>query len=113
MSIMIKNLRTSKPTQPWQVRVDRASVLGNPYYMHNELERDKVCDSYYTYFLKQLPYDTAFTQELSRLLKLYEQYGKLELFCWCAPKRCHAETIREHLLAEYAWQHPGEVKGGK
>ncbi len=35
--------------------------------------------------------------ELVRLLSLYKVHGKLELFCWCTPKRCHAETIQLYL----------------
>jgi hypothetical protein len=41
--------------------------------------------------------DEVFVNELRRLYKIYQQYGKLELFCWCAPKRCHAETIKRFL----------------
>ena len=25
-----------------------------------------------------------------------QEYGKLELFCWCFPKRCHAESIKKY-----------------
>ena len=32
------------------IRVDRASVLGNPFYMHTEAERDEVCNKYEVYF---------------------------------------------------------------
>ena len=48
--ITIKNLRFSNPQQAWQVRVDRASVLGNPFYMQNESQRDTVCNQYEFYF---------------------------------------------------------------
>ena len=98
--VVIKNLRTSKPRYGcnWQVRVDRSSVLGNPFYMHAESERDLVCDKYQLYFDKQLTCNSDFVAELNRLLGIYKQYGKIELFCWCYPKRCHAETIKAWLL---------------
>lgn len=97
--ITIHNLRTKKPTEPWQVRVDRASVLGNPFYMESENQRDSVCDKYEAYFNKKvtLKDDVRFMQELRRLYKIHQDYGKLELYCWCAPKRCHAETIKKFL----------------
>lgn len=38
------------PSKSTDVRVDRKSVLGNPYKMENESQRDKVCDLYETYF---------------------------------------------------------------
>lgn len=100
MSIVIKNLRYEKPIHGYQVRVDRASVLGNPFYMCIEAQRDAVCDAYAEYFEQQLQSNKAFVNELQRLIKLYKHFGKLELFCWCAPKRCHAETIKQYVEAE-------------
>ena len=103
--ITISNLRNSKPQHPWQVRVDRSSVLGNPFPMKSESFRDHVCDLYESYFAQTIhkaktsddPKAQNFIQELRRLYKIHRTYGKLELFCWCAPKRCHAETIKAFL----------------
>jgi hypothetical protein len=78
--------------------VDRSSVLGNPFYMQTERQRNEVCDEYAEYFKQQLFKNQAFVDELQRLITVYRHYGKLELFCWCAPKRCHAETIREFII---------------
>ena len=98
--VTIKNLRYSKPKHAWQVRIDRASILGNPYHMSDESQRDKVCEQYEEYFIENMKYpDTAFHNEVERLYKVFREYGKLELFCWCAPKRCHAETIKAYLEA--------------
>ena len=38
-------------------------------------------------------------KELDRLRALHEKHGKLVLVCWCAPKPCHAEYIKEVLEA--------------
>ena len=101
--IIIKNLRFSKPQFAWQVRVDRASVLGNPYYMENETQRDKVCDLYGAYFKENIQDpNSAFYQEIQRLYSILKEYRKLELYCWCAPKRCHAESIKKYLENLYA-----------
>ena len=98
MNIEIKNLRFSKPICAWQVRVDRTSVLGNPFYMNNEDERNEVCNKYEKYFNnKVLDKNSSFYKELERLISIYNKYGKLELFCWCSPKRCHAETIKKYI----------------
>lgn len=94
--IEIKNLRNTRPSQPWDVRVDRQSVLGNPFHMHSESERDKVCDAYKACFVSSMQ-DPNFRKEFWRIYRIYMKYGKLNLFCWCAPKRCHAETIRKYL----------------
>lgn len=98
-NILIKNLRKEKPSHSWDVKVDRSSWLGNQFVMKNETERDKVCDQYKEWFYEEL-YDSAMQAELSLLKDILTKYGKLNLFCWCAPKRCHAETIKEYLEME-------------
>ena len=97
IDISIKNLRTEKPIHPWDVKVDRSSWFGNRFKMKNESERDKVCELYKKWFYDEL-HDSAMQAELSILKDILLKYGKLNLFCWCAPKRCHAEIIKEYLL---------------
>lgn len=94
--IEICNLRRQKPTEPYDLRVDRSSVLGNPFHMKNESksERDRVCDEYEEYFHRRLR-DCA---TMKRIVNYYKERGRLRLFCWCSPKRCHAETIRDYIL---------------
>jgi len=100
--IKIINLKKEKPVFEYDIRVDRTSgsPLGNPFYMKDEIERDVVCDKYIMWFdglvLKKC--NRLLVDELQRILKIYKQYGKLRLFCWCAPKRCHAETIRDWFI---------------
>ncbi len=101
--IKIMNLHTSKPTRPYDVCVDRTSVLGNKFHMKkNEHGRNAVCDDYIDYFDKESMniINVEFQRALRKLMSLYKKHGQLRLFCWCAPKRCHAETIREYLLEE-------------
>lgn len=75
-------------------RVDRASVLGNPYYMHSEAQRDTVCDEYETWFSDQMSNKESYVySEIETLTSIAINYD-LELLCHCAPKRCHAETIK-------------------
>lgn len=110
--IKVCSLRNNRLlSEEWQVRVDRASVLGNPFIMRDESERDAVCDEYQVYFdaivnnklsvLKNYCVSSKereeFMNELRRLYKLLRKYNTLELYCWCAPKRCHAETIKNFL----------------
>ncbi len=97
--IEIMNLHNEKPSEPYDFKVDRSSVLGNPFVMLWEYNRDAVCDDYVEWIYKQIDRCEAYyTKELNKMYLAYVQYGKLRLFCWCAPKRCHAETIREILL---------------
>lgn len=94
--ITIKNLRNEKPENPWDVKVDRSSWFGNKFIMKNESDRDKVCVQYEEWFYDEL-FDSAMQAELSFLKDTLHKYGKLNLFCWCSPKRCHAETIKRYL----------------
>lgn len=98
--IVVKNLRNEKPRYLYQVKVDRSSVLGNPFYMASESARDEVCDKYEKYFNEQIKTNARFKLELDRLCTTYKVFGKLELYCWCAPKRCHAETIKRYIESE-------------
>ena len=80
------------------IRVDRTSAIGNPFKMYSESERDKVCDEYEVYFNKKVAEgtDVKFMNELRAIYKLAKQ-GDVYLACWCAPKRCHAETIKKFI----------------
>ncbi len=98
MAIYIRNLRKEKPTQPYHIKVCRPSILGNPFLLKNKndkKERDIVCDKYEEWFDKNI---VNLKPELNHLLDILRRYGKLELFCWCVPKRCHAEIIKMWLL---------------
>lgn len=96
--IEICNMRTQRFSyQPWMFKVDRTSPVGNPFYMRDESQRDEVCDKYEAYFYKQLDYNSEFAMYLRKMLSALKQYGRIQLYCWCAPKRCHAETIKAWL----------------
>lgn len=96
--VEVKNLRLSKPKKDCDVIVDRRSVLGNPFYLRGESQRNQVCDKYELYFAEQLSVNPLFQKEIQRLAALHRTHGELNLFCWCSPKRCHAETIHLYLL---------------
>ena len=92
-------MRVERPSNPWDVRVDRSSVLGNKYRMGlGGRNRENVCDAYDTWLKKAIrdSYKSV-TAELHRLDMLHQEHGILRLFCWCTPKRCHAESIKQYL----------------
>ena len=64
--------------------VDRGTDWGNPFIMDHENEREKVCYHFELYALWRL------TIEPNWLAPLRDHH----LVCHCAPKRCHAETLR-------------------
>lgn len=95
--IKIMNLKNHKREFSYDVAVCRnLSVLGNHFPMENEGERDTVCD-YYERWFELHKNDNDISEELYRILSLYKEYKIIRLFCFCAPKRCHAETIKKWL----------------
>ena len=99
--VEIRNLRTENFFDlPWVFRVDRVSPVGNPFYMASEDMRDEVCDKYEIYFNKQIETNLKFRRYADEILSSLKAYHKVALYCWCAPKRCHAETIKRWLLSQ-------------
>lgn len=73
------------------------SILGNPYFMKTESDRDDVCDKYETYFHNRLQTDPEFK---SKVLSILSSETDVVLGCYCAPKRCHCDTIKAYLEQE-------------
>jgi hypothetical protein len=66
------------------VRCDRFSDFGNPFEMDKDGDRDEVCDNYEQHYL---PFKPSIHKQLAKLK------GKA-LGCWCAPLRCHCDTLK-------------------
>jgi hypothetical protein len=100
--IEIKNLRKHKLSEPYDFYIDRRSVLGNPYTLYCEEERNKCCDLYDQYFQGMVERNNKqFIEYLEEIKKALDIYGQVRLFCWCHPKRCHGETIKKYLENRY------------
>lgn len=99
MEIKVVNLKSYPLSPPYLlIKVGRPSPLGNPFIMHTEADRDKVCDLYEQWVRQQIAEkNSAVCNELNRIYKLAKTHP-IALGCFCAPKRCHAETIRQLLL---------------
>ena len=110
MSVQIINLHSN---QPYDFRCDRKSPVGNPFTMHNESERDKVCEQYAMLFDQTMTDITLndddigplinsnvgeFRTYIKQIVDFHKQHGHVTLACWCSPKRCHCETIKQWVL---------------
>lgn len=107
MTIEIRNLKYSKPILDYHIRVCRNSSLGNPFFLEKESKRDFVCNEYEKWFWANVrnQKNKPFNDELKRIISLYREHGQLVLFCWCEPKRCHAETIKNYIeITGDLWQ---------
>ena len=84
------------------VYIGRPSPLGNPYTVFSPRDRDFVCDLYEDWFVDRVQKDDpAVMAELVRLHQTGKQHGYLKLQCYCAPRRCHGDTIKDFIDNNY------------
>jgi len=95
--IRLVNIKHYKRTRDEKlIRIDRKSTVGNPFYIRNESDRDKVCDDYEKYFNQQIIINPKFKNFLEYIVKESESQN-IALGCWCSPKRCHGQTILNYI----------------
>lgn len=99
MDLRIVNLIDSW-TGGEEAKVDRSTVLGNPFGIGRDGTRDEVIAKYREWLWGQIEERGEVWEALLRLLSRARRAGDngLGLACWCAPKRCHAEIIRAALI---------------
>lgn len=104
--ISVVNKYKHKPT-PNDVYIGRGSPYGNPYShmdgtqaLYRVATRDEAVDKYRHYILLRRQHNEVFAKQLTELANKAKQ-GDLNLVCFCAPKRCHGDVLKELLEAEY------------
>lgn len=71
--------------------------LGNPFPMRDESQRNAVCDNYEAWLEGQPP-DGYARKAIHRLAEHVRAGKTIALYCFCSPKRCHTESIRDFAL---------------
>ena len=129
--IEVVSMRNMLPAPGWvDVRCDRSSVLGNPFQLRSEEERDMVCQQYKLWLWANIkqeadavvhlgrwkreglaiassfkhPTSRQVTRELDLMVTFCRLGKNIRLLCWCAPKRCHADGIKDCLLWKLSLQ---------
>ena len=97
--IQVISLRGRGGVRPVGVYVGRPSALGNPFLVGRDSTRAEVIGRYQLWLRQQWRRGGPVRQELERLAAKYRRDGRLTLLCWCAPRPCHADVIREAVLA--------------
>jgi len=97
MTIRIVNKYKGIP-EGANVYCGRGSPLGNPYRMKGPSDRDRACDAYERYFYRSVEVvgDKGMVNQLNKIAELAAK-GDVNLVCFCAPKRCHCETIKRYV----------------
>lgn len=107
-------------TKEGDVRIDRKTKWGNPFYMAKESQRGEVCDKHEKYFeiLGQVrhnciqpidaeralcalglsvPTAMIVVRDIAPLLNLVELKDAKRFGCWCAPKQCHGDYLKKRV----------------
>ena len=79
-SMVVHLMRT-----PYDVRIDRQTVWGNPFAIGKDGTREQVIAKYREWIMEDLVMLRRARKELR---------GKV-LGCWCAPKACHGDVLAE------------------
>ena len=90
----------------WGVYCGRPSPLGNPYEMEDQSikERNRVCNLYTLWLHDKIAEeDPSVLRMFQNLDEAHKYSGELTLLCWCAPLRCHCETIKRY-LEDGSWE---------
>jgi hypothetical protein len=79
----------------------KGSALGNPYIIQRHGNRDTIIRKYEQWLDRRLADKTpgVMKRAFLTLLELHQDGYDLQLLCWCAPERCHADVIKARLLA--------------
>ena len=88
-----------------RVNVSRPGPLGNPFIIGEHGNREQVIKLYEEHFKKLVYTPCALSEEFVRLVEYMMTEGYIELECWCAPKACHAEIIRDAIFEDdWLWK---------
>lgn len=105
--MQVINLKTSSVTK--YTYAGRPGPLGNPFVMGRDGDRDAVCDKHEA-MLRDAAADKPNTTRAARLAlrAVWALPADAVLACYCAPLRCHCDTIAKiwkemHEVGWYAW----------
>ena len=99
---LLPNIKVANQKDPFgrsaiQIFIGRPSVLGNVFILENENRRKEVL-ALYRHFLRQASkVDGPIRNELLKILEIAKTGVKIELQCFCKPKDCHGDIIKEIL----------------
>ena len=89
----VVNVRNYRPKEgEVLIKANLRFLIDNSFIMYNEGMRDEVCDKFETYFYKKVKEPGAFRDYVAYIYRTALKHD-VALGCWCAPKRCHADTI--------------------
>ena len=70
--------------EPYDVLIDRSTILGNPFIIGRDGTREEVIEKYRSYVPTQ-----------PRLMARLRHLKDKTLGCWCKPNACHGDVLAE------------------
>jgi len=87
--------------------VDRRTPYGNPFRVSDSCSREEAVAKYRARLLKL----TKSTEHGVHWLHLLSELHGKDLWCWCAPKPCHADVLLRAVGWAYHELHGGNRNG--
>ena len=99
----------NKYKEPDHIYCGRGSALGNPFVLGRDGDRDAVCNKYEEWFYQNVhedkflsyieDYGVTLDPIHKMLCNIYEDAERrdINLGCFCAPQRCHCDTIKNFI----------------
>ena len=76
------------------IYIGRPSVLGNPFIIGRDGDREEVIRKYREYLERAIESDYRVKAAFEMIRELNKK-GAVVLICWCAPEKCHGDVIKE------------------
>lgn len=80
------------------INVCRPTVLGNPYTITDENERDSAIEMYRRWIWDKIKRRGHVYNELRRIERAWREGGRVALACHCAPRKCHADIVARAII---------------
>ena len=98
LNIQIVNLKWQEtwPIDATAFRIDRTTILGNPYIIGQDGTRKEVIEKYRLLLPEQYRLLNVVRDRIDEMIERAKTYPIL-LACWCAPLPCHGDVIKDFL----------------
>lgn len=80
------------------INIMRPSILGNPFNMSSEDEREISVRKYYHYLREEFKKKEEVYQELIKIVEKLKSGKDVYLACYCAPMLCHGDVIANAVM---------------
>lgn len=80
------------------INIMRPSILGNPFNMSSEDEREISVRKYYHYLREEFKKKEEVYQELIKIVEKLKSGKDVYLVCYCAPMLCHGDVIANAVM---------------